>query len=176
GMFKSPFLQAPIAARSVMHVRTKFSTDPSGRTFATHQADMFVSFPSQKIETVAKLISPVSNVIVDRNFQEIRLFIHVMWLAMGRQPGWVEQIVGQLDGVTEQQRKELIKLTARVYVDTQTALRRRAGEPVSLDAIRPPTSGTDAQPVSAARQTDDHSKGTTRWRVTKQKNRTISAV
>jgi hypothetical protein len=156
GMFKSPFLQAPIAARSVMHVRTQFSTDQQGRTFATHQADMFVSFPSQKIETVAKLISPVSNVIVDRNFQEISLFIHVMWLAMGRQPGWVEQIVGQLEGVTEEQRQELIKLTARVYVDTQTALRRRNGEPVSLDAIRPPTSGNSTQPVSTTRRQSEN--------------------
>jgi hypothetical protein len=152
GMFKSPFLQAPIAARSVMHVRTQFSTDQQGRTFATHQADMFVSFPSQKVESVAKLISPVSNVIVDRNFQEISLFIHVMWLAMGRQPGWVEQIVEHLEGVTEAQRKELIKLTARVYVDTQTALRRSNGEPASLDAIRPPTTGGSTQPVSTTRR------------------------
>jgi hypothetical protein len=152
GMFKSPFLQSPIAARSVMHVRTQFSTDQEGRTFATHQADMFVAFPSQKIETVAKLISPVSNVIVDRNFQEISLFVHVMWLAMGRQPGWVEQIVGQLEGVTDEQRKNLIKLTARVYVDTQTAQRRRAGEPVTLEAIRPPTSGSSTQPVSTTRR------------------------
>jgi hypothetical protein len=155
GMFKSPLLQAPVAARSVMHVRTRFSTDQTGRTFATQHADMFVSFPSQKIETVAKLISPVSNVIVDRNFQEISLFVHVMWLAMGRQPGWVEQIAGQLEGVSEPQRSDLIKLTAKVYVDTQTALRRRSGESVTLDAIRPPTTQAQTQPVSASRADGD---------------------
>ena len=155
GMFKSPFLQAPIAARSVMHLRTQFSTDHAQRTFATHHADMFVSFPSQKIETVAKLISPLSNVIVDRNFQEISLFLHVMWLAMGRQPGWIEQVAGQLEGVSEPQRTELIKLTARVYVETQTAERRRAGETVTLDAIRPPTAPAATQPVSTIRQAAD---------------------
>lgn len=154
GMFKSPFVQAPIAAQSVMHLRTTFSKDTTGRTFATHQADMFVAFPSQKIETVAKLISPLSNVIIDRNFQEISLFIHVMWLAMGRQPGWVEQIAGDLDGVSEERRKKLLDLTARVYVDTQKAMRGRAGEPATLEAIRPPTRDTATQPVSAERSVD----------------------
>jgi len=144
GMFKSPYLQNPIAANSVMHLQTRFTTGENGRTYAIHHADMFVSFPSQKVETVAKLISPLSNVIIDRNFQEISLFIHVMWLAMGRQPGWVEQIASKLDGVDEKRRDELIKLTARVYVDTQKARRARAGEAVTLDAIRPPASGDSA--------------------------------
>ena len=119
GMFKSPYLQNAIAAKSLIHLRTRFSQDDSGRTLATHQADMFVQFPSQKVETVAKLVSPVSNVIIDRNFQEISLFIHVMGLAMGRQPGWVEKLAGSLDGIEEDERTELIKLTAAVYVDTQ---------------------------------------------------------
>lgn len=149
GMFKSPYLQNTIAARAVMHLRTSFSEGEDGRRYATHHADMFVAFPSQKVETVARLISPLSNVIIDRNFQEISLFLHVMWLAMGRQPGWVEQIAGDLDGISDGQRDRLIKLTAQVYVQTQSAIQRRAGQAVTLDRIRPPTQGSGTTPVSA---------------------------
>jgi hypothetical protein len=152
GMFKSPYLQNPIAAKSVMHLQTRFTTDENGRTYAVHHADMFVAFPSQRVETVAKLISPLSNVIIDRNFQEISLFIHVMWLAMGRQPGWVEQIATKLDGVDDQRREELVRLTARIYVDTQKALRARAGEAATLEAIRPPAS---VAPAESAIQTTE---------------------
>ena len=148
GMFKSPYLQKAIAAKSLIHLRTRFSKDQSGGTLATHQADMFVAFPSQKVETVAKLVSPVSNVIIDRNFQEISLFIHVMGLAMGRQPGWVEKLAGDLDGIEEDDRSKLVKLTAEVYVDTQTALRRQRGEPVTLEAIRPPVVGSQKRSAS----------------------------
>lgn len=155
GMFKSPYLATPISARSVMHLRTTFSQDPSGRLFATHQADMFVALPSQKVETVAKLISPVSNVIIDRNFQEISLFIHVMWLAMGRQPGWVEQIAGDMDGITQERRNELIKLTAEVYVATQAALKRQQGQAVTLNSILPPVQDQATRPISTTQSAAD---------------------
>jgi hypothetical protein len=138
GMFKSPYLKHAIHAKSLMHLRTHFATDDEGHVYATHQADLFVAFPSEKVGTIAKLISPVSNAIMDRNFQEISLFIHVMWRAMSYQPGWVEQIAGRLEGVHPVRKDELLKLTADVYVTTQTNLRRRSGLPVALEVIRPP--------------------------------------
>lgn len=139
GMFKSPYLKNAIHARSLMHLKTGFGNSRDGRTFVTHQADLFVSFPSQGVGTIAKLISPVSNQIIDRNFQEICLFIHVMWHVMLKQPGWVEQIAGRMDGVHEARKEELVKLTADVYVTGRTNAARRAGQPVSLEVIRPPT-------------------------------------
>ncbi len=138
GMFKSPYLKNSIQATSLMHLRTNVSTSRDGRTFVTHQADLFVTFPAQGVGTVAKLVSPVSNQIIDRNFQEICLFIHVMWQAMKQQPGWVEQIAGRLDGVHPSRKEELVKLTADVYVTERTEAYRRSGQPVSLEVIRPP--------------------------------------
>ncbi|MBX3436043.1 MAG: hypothetical protein KF861_01025 [Planctomycetaceae bacterium] len=147
GMFKSPYLKDAIQAKALMHLKTGFSSDQEGRIYATHQADLFVSFPSQKVETIAKLISPVSNSIIDRNFQEISLFIHVMWLAMTKQPGWVEQIAGRLEGVAPQRKEELIKLTAEVYVTNQTELRKRTGLPVSAESVRP---ARESRPLRSA--------------------------
>jgi len=138
GMFRSPYLKKPIRAKSLMHLRTNITHSRDGRTFVTHQADLFVSFPSQGIGTLARLISPVSNTIIDRNFQEISLFIHVMWLAMKQQPGWIDQIANRLDGVHPSRKDELIKLTADIYVTSQINANRRSGQPVSLKVIRPP--------------------------------------
>ncbi len=155
GMFKSPYLKNAIHAKSVMHLKTRFGTDREGRAYVTHQADLFVSFPSQKIGTIAKLISPVSNAIIDRNFQEISLFIHVMWQAMAKQPGWVEQIAERLDGVPETRKDELLKLTADVYVTAQTNRHKRAGIPASLERTGEPnkrrTRTTAARPIDVTR-------------------------
>ncbi|MCA9075197.1 MAG: hypothetical protein KDA93_09195 [Planctomycetaceae bacterium] len=148
GMFKSPYLKNAIHARSLMHLRTNIGNSRDGRTFVTHQANLFVSFPSQGVGTIAKLVSPVSNQIIDRNFQEICLFIHVMWHAMLKQPGWVEQIAGRMDGVHESRKDELVKLTADVYVSGRVNAFQQSGQPISFDDSRPSGQGA-AQTASA---------------------------
>ncbi len=72
----------PIQARAVLYVRTSFEVDNNGQQLVTHTADMFVAFPSQTVETVAKAMAPISNKITDKNFEEISLFLRMMQLAM----------------------------------------------------------------------------------------------
>jgi len=115
GVFKSPLMLKGIKTRSIMHLQTDFSQQEDGRTVATHRAFVHVSFPSTAVETVAKMLSPVGNYILDKNFREISLFVHVMSLAMTRQPGWVEHITKKMDGISPKQKNDLLKLTARVY-------------------------------------------------------------
>ncbi len=119
GVYKSPFLIKTIEATALMHLQTQFERANDGRTIATHHCNLFVSFPSHTVETAAKLISPLSNLIADRNFQEISIFLQMMSLAMAHQPGWVEQIVSRLDGIPEVHKSQLLKLAARVYVVAQ---------------------------------------------------------
>jgi hypothetical protein len=116
GVFKSPLLIKPIKARALVHLRSGYFRDEAGKEHITHHADLFVSFPSQTVDTAAKIVSPVSNMIADRNFQEISMFVHMMSVAMSRQPGWVESISKKLDGILEVRRSQLLKVTARVYV------------------------------------------------------------
>lgn len=129
GSYKSPLLTKPIQATAVMHLRNVSvadARDPDGATRIIHDLDLFVMFPSQTIDTVAKVISPVSHMIADRNFRELSLFVRFMNVAMEREPGWVEQLAGQLDGITPDQRTQMLKLCAQVYVAS-----RRRGEDVS---------------------------------------------
>ena len=145
GMFQSPVLTKPIQARAIMHVRTTFEVNPDGQQFVTHNADLFVTFPSQTIVTVAKAMAPISNKITDKNFEEISLFVRMMHLAITQQPGWVEQMGSKLDGVVAGRADELLKLTAQCYIDEKKRLGQVSGVPVSLEAIKPPVASAQTE-------------------------------
>ncbi len=136
GVYKSPLLAKPIAAKALLYLESEYHPgNGQVKTSVCHQATMYVSFPSQTIEMAAKILAPVSNVILDRNFKEISIFMHMMSLAMERQPGWVERVTNRLEGVLPVRRPQLLKVAARVYIDGQQ--RRKATKPNRLQPPQP---------------------------------------
>lgn len=128
GKFKSPLLKNPIQARGVLCLHSKFEKHKDGTIFVRHHADVFLRFPSPAVETAARLISPVSNYIADRNFQEISLFMHSISLTMARQPSWVQQIASQLPGVHPNRSRELQEIVRKNYQANQKRLATRWDE------------------------------------------------
>ena len=124
GIFKSPLLTKPIEARSLLLLQTSFSRDADGTTYVTHRADLFVTFPSQTIDVVSKIFSPLAISMTDRTFTEISLFLKMMSLAMTRRPDWVERITEKMDGVADLRKDQVLELCAHVYA----AARKRAAE------------------------------------------------
>lgn len=116
GVYRGPILPRGIRTQAVLHLRTQFDRGNDGRPRAESRMRMFVAFPSLTVETAAKIVSPVTNLIVDRNFRDVAMWGHFMSVAMERQPGWVEHVTRQLEGIPEARRDELLKLTARMYV------------------------------------------------------------
>ncbi len=151
GIFKSPLLIRGVTTKSVIHLQTVFSRDKKGRTFATHRAFAHVAFPSTTAETAAKMLSPIGNIVLDRNFKEISLFLHVMSLGMSRQPGWVERIVVRMRGVSPEQKKGLMKVTAQVYYTArsrETIPLFKTREEYLRELMRPlKTADTSAKPI-----------------------------
>lgn len=150
GQFTNPVVKKPIRAQGLMCLYTEFSRTSDGRTLATNRADIFVTFPSQTVETVARLIAPVSNRIADRNLEELSLFLRFMDAAMTTQPGWVEDVSTRLDGLLPGRREQLLQLTAEVYVDGQRQMQARNGQDPSLELILPPVrsaSGETTAPI-----------------------------
>lgn len=127
GEYKTPLLTRPIQATAMMHLQTQFSKTPDGENHVTHGLDLFVAFPSQTVETVVKVISPVSNMIADRNFRELSLFVRFMSVAIQKQPGWVEQMTTRLDGVTPKQKEELLNMSARIFIASRKRTLRDNG-------------------------------------------------
>jgi hypothetical protein len=123
GMFKSPVLPKAIKARALVVLNTQYQQQPDGAAIVTHSVDMFVNFPSLAVETIAKVVSPLSYKFADRNMEEITAFLRMMELSMERNPGWIEQVAQLLEGVAAERGPELMKLTASIYVDAQ----RRSG-------------------------------------------------
>ncbi len=144
GAFKSPLVTKPIVARSLMRLQTKFDTDQDGKLVATHSGDVYVEFPSQTVETVAKIISPISYSIADRNFKQLTFFAHLMTVAMERQPGWVEAVAQRMDHVTEAQRQEFLRVSAASYIAAKQRDAVRKGEALSLEEVLRPLQVTPA--------------------------------
>lgn len=136
GSFKSPLLPKPIKARALLHLQPTFSKQADGRCVVTHSLDLFVSFPSQPVDITAKLISPVSHAMADRNFREVSLWCGMMNVAMCQQPGWVEQIAEKME-VLEIRRGQLLKLSAQTFIaNRKRQLEQQAGgREVSLDEV-----------------------------------------
>jgi hypothetical protein len=135
GAYRSPLLPKSVKANGVLHVKVSFERDPNGKTYATHSARLFVTFPSQTFDTVARIMSPLSNAIIDQNFREVSLFLHMMSMAMERQPGWVENVSSRLENVLPERRTQLMEVTVDVYADANPHARHvaRRGESATDD-------------------------------------------
>jgi hypothetical protein len=141
GEFKSPLLVKPIRAVGLLHLRTDYVMRRDGETEVICRGNLYVTFPSQTVETAAKVISPVTNTVIDKNFEEIGLFAHMMSVGMQTQPGWVEDLAGRLDGILERRRSELLQVTAKAFVANRKRELARDGQPVSIDDVAPPVRG-----------------------------------
>lgn len=145
GLYKSPLFSKSIEVRSLMLLQTSFFREVDGTIYVTHRADLFVEFPSQTIDVVARIFSPLTVAMTDRTFSEISLFLKMMSLAMARRPDWVEQIAGKMDGVADLRKTQILELTSQVYAAAQKRAVERANErDDATSSIRSP-----GQPPSA---------------------------
>lgn len=137
GSFKSPLLFKPIKAKALLHLRPTFQKMEDGQTSVTHTLDMFVSFPSQPVDITAKLISPVSHSMADRNFREVSLWVAMMNVAMVQQPKWIEQVSAKMDGVLDIRRDQLLNLAMQANISSRRReLQRQTGRrEIPLDEV-----------------------------------------
>ena len=134
GQFVNPVAKKPITADCVIHFRNRYERGRGGGTFSRHSATMFVRLPSKAVEATARVISPVSNRIADRNFEEVSLFVRMMSEAMRHKPGWCEQVGRGLDGVTAEKIDAFLTTSAQVRADVLRSEGKRpqmAGDPAS---------------------------------------------
>ena len=146
GQYQSPMLKKPIQARSLVMLKTSFIKESDGTIFVTHRADMYVAFPSQTVETVAKVLSPLTGSMADRTFTEMSLFLRMMSLAMTRRPTWVDQIAGQMEGVADIRKLQLRQVTLQVH----NGERKRQGLPPLVSRSQGPAPATVPADVASS--------------------------
>jgi hypothetical protein len=142
GAFKSPLLTKPIIARSIMRLQSRFYKDNTGAPRVEHFGDVFVEFPSQTVETVARVISPVSYSIADRNFKQLSLYVHLMSQAMVRHPEWVQSMARRMD-IDESERASFL----RVSQTAQATAEKRAMVDEILAPLRRSVAGEETAPI-----------------------------
>ncbi len=134
GFYKNPVLTKPISARALVHLQFQFTqTRADQPPMVTQAITTFISFPSTAVKTVAKVISPVTNRIMDRNAVEITVFMKVMSDSMQTRPQWVQGMSQQLQGVAPIRRTELSNMAAQVNTkakarNLQAYLKRSQGQ------------------------------------------------
>lgn len=133
GVYKSPLFTKPIEAKSLLMVQTSFARDADGIIHVTHRGDLFVSFPSQTIDVVSRIFSPLTVSMTDRTFTEVSLFLKMMSMAMARRPDWVEQIADKMDGVADIRKDQVLELSVQVHA----AARKRAAEQAARSETGP---------------------------------------
>ena len=161
GAFKSPLLPRPIVARALIRLQTTFAKEADGRTIGTHSGDVFVEFPSQAIETAARVISPVSHSIADRNFKQITLFVHLMTQAMAKHPGWIEMIGNKLDTVTPQERLQFLEMSARSHVLARKRLAGNTAKQFAPDDVLSPFRLNETKPAKSVQPVANRPAATT---------------
>lgn len=147
GVYSNALLLRPIRAQCLLHIESSLSKRKSGEPYAAHRAALFVAFPSQSVGTVARIVSPVSNRLLDRNVREISAFLHLMSTAMENQPGFIERLAERMEGLPEGRQEEFLRVAARAYVDRQRREATAAGEPASLPELPLTTADQSTAPL-----------------------------
>lgn len=110
GSYHNPLLPKPLEASALVWFRSGFTPADDGTFLVTQKAEVFVAFPSQGLSAVARILTPVTNSMMDRNLLEVSLYASMMSRAVRDEPEWIIQLARQLEGVLPQRSTELITI------------------------------------------------------------------
>jgi hypothetical protein len=113
GTYHNALLPKPLAASALIWFRASYTPAADGTHTVSQKADVFVKFPSAAFSAVAKMLTPVTNGMMDRNLFEVSLYSSMMSRAVRDEPEWVIQVADQMEGVLPQRRGELIEVAQR---------------------------------------------------------------
>ena len=113
GTYHNVLLPKPLEASALIWFRATYTPAADGTHTVSQKADVFVKFPSTAFSAVAKMLTPVTNGMMDRNLFEVSLYSSMMSRAVRDEPEWVIQVADQMEGVLPQRRGELIEVAQR---------------------------------------------------------------
>lgn len=125
GNYHNVLLPKPLQASALIWFRAQYKPNAEGTHVVTQKTDVFVRFPSAGLSTFAKMLTPVTNSLMDRNLFELSLYASMMSRAVRDEPEWVVQVAEQMEGVLPQRKGELINVArqARPQVRLKAAPR-----------------------------------------------------
>jgi len=107
GSYHHILLPRPLQASALIWFRNSLTPHVGGTHLVTQHVDVFVHFPSAAVAGAAKVLTPVTNSLMDRNLFEVSLYAVMMSRAVRDDPEWIADIAGDMEGVLPQRRAEL---------------------------------------------------------------------
>ncbi|MCA9063277.1 MAG: hypothetical protein KDA96_09465 [Planctomycetaceae bacterium] len=135
GSYANPLLPKPLEARALIWFTSSFQNDATGVPAVTQNVDVFVSFPSNGVAAVAKVLTPVTNPMMDRNIFEVSLYASMMSRAVSSEPEWVMEVARQLQGVLPQRPNELIEIAKAPRVKINRPLSSKTSDTNERDQL-----------------------------------------
>lgn len=113
GHYQGPPLLRQANGRAILILTTEYSTDPSGRSFATTRMDSFLNIDHHAVEFFAKTFEPIVGKVADANFTQSVAFVSSMSLSAQANPGGIERLSKRLLRVDPELRTELAAIARR---------------------------------------------------------------
>lgn len=107
GSYHHILLPRPLQASALIWFRNSLTPHTGGTHIVTQHVDVFVHFPSAAVAGAAKVLTPVTNSLMDRNLFEVSLYAVMMSRAVRDDPEWLADIASDMEGVLPQRRAEL---------------------------------------------------------------------
>lgn len=175
GTYSNPFLPSEIVASAVLWMRYDFVTASDGSRMVNQNMDVFVAFPSSTAHAIAKLASPLTNVIMDRNLFEIALYARMMSKALATEPEWVVNLANNMEGVLPVRKQELKALAESAYRSNPSTAVRTAGRPPQGHAVRPNMPLTESSQFRVFESSLSHVEAMVPTPVVKQMQQSVPA-
>ena len=152
GSYHHVLLPRPLQASALIWFRAEYVPHENGTHVVTQHADVFVHFPSAGVAGLAKVLTPVTNNLMDRNIFEVSLYASLMSRGVRDEPEWIVDLAEDMQGVLPQRKGELIAvarqprqmdLPQRLRDQSSGGINRRLLQSPQLLFMDPPKQGSE---------------------------------
>ena len=132
GVYEGPMFRQKLTGRSVIVLRSDFSTDKNGMPLVTDRMDVFVQLDNVGVKIIARTLQPLVGKAADHNFVETAKFISRISDAAQANPRGVQGMAARLSGCEPVVRESFSQLAAAVAQRAQSQPIQNASLPPVL--------------------------------------------
>ncbi|MCC6492869.1 MAG: hypothetical protein IT424_07595 [Pirellulales bacterium] len=110
GRYEGKPFTSPIAAETVVMLRSGSVKETNGRYYVAARLDSFIKLDRKSLELVAKAVHPFVGQTADRNFSDTLTFISNLSYTAEKRPEAIEQLARDVEHVDQPRRQQLTKI------------------------------------------------------------------
>jgi hypothetical protein len=139
GVYSGSMFSKPVRGQCLLVLKSGTIREPSGRSSILCRLDAFMHLDHMGVEMLAKTFQPLIGPVADHNFRETVAFVESLNRAAEINYPGVQELVKNLDKISDQTRREVSQLTEQVAIRAALADARRPSserQPPPLNTAR----------------------------------------